>query len=277
MDELLSPQLFVIFRQLVEDHTGLHQRQEDIDTFSEKLLGHMREAGFQTPLDYYYRLRYDDPQGEELRALVDALVVGETYFFREVDALRAAVELVLAPAVRTRGFARAWSAACATGEEPLSLAMLLAEAGILAKCEIVATDVSHRALTRARAARYSGRALRALHDNPSLARLAERWLEPEDGAVRVRPELLSAVTYRSGNLVGPPGEREKGSFDLILCRNVLIYFSDGTIERVVARLSDAMRPDGRLLVGASESLLRFGTRLRCEERGGTFFYTRENK
>lgn len=271
MGATLSPQLFMLFRQMVEEHVGLHQRQEDKEIFAEKVLGRMQEAGFESPLDYYYRLRYDDPRGVERDALVDALVVGETYLFRELDALRAAVDHVIKPAIEKRGAARVWSAACASGEEPLSLAMLLAEAGLLERCDILATDVSGRALARAGRAEYANRSLRLFDLNPNVAGIASRWMELQDRVARPRPELRRAILYQQDNLLGPPALREVASFDLVLCRNVLIYFADDTIRKVVTRLGGALRPNGRLLVGASESLLRLGT-LQCEERGGTFFY-----
>ncbi len=276
MERPLSPQLFAIFRLLVEEHVGLSYRSEDAELLAERIHGRMREVGFESALDYYYRLRYDDPDRAELEALVDNLVVGETYFFRELDPLKASVEHVVARAVRERGRAFIWSAACATGEEPLTLAILLAEAGLLERCEIRATDVSRRALRRAHEGRYGARSLRALAGGAEAARLAERWLEiaPGGETARPRPELLAAIDYRQGNLLGPPSLDELGCFDLILCRNVLIYFAEETILRVVGRLTNALRPGGRLLVGAAESLLRLGTLLQCEERGGAFFYAR---
>ena len=87
--------------------------------------------------------------------------------------------------------------------------------------------------------------------------------------------ITDAVTYRQLNLLDQTSVTTLGSFDLILCRNVLIYFSDETVHRVVTALCRALAPRGRLVVGASESLLRFGTLLHCEERGGAFFYARD--
>ena len=124
MTASLSPQLFAIFSALVEDELGIHYAPEDAPTFADKLAERAAEAGFESILDYYYFLRYDPGAALELHALADALVVGETYFFRELEPARAAVEQVLVPAVERRGRARVWSAACATGEEPLSIAML---------------------------------------------------------------------------------------------------------------------------------------------------------
>lgn len=276
----LSPQLFAIFSSLVEERLGLHYGIEDKRVFADKIFTAMSEAGFDSPLDYYYALRYDDESGGQTVALADALVVGETYFFRELDALRVAISQFIEPAVRQRGRARIWSAACATGEEPTTMAMLLADAGMLPRCEIVATDLSARSLARARTGIYGSRSMRAIADaDPFVRALADRWLMREqsgEGTVgRVARAIVDAVSYRRLNLLDRNDISALGTFDVISCRNVLIYFQDQTVHRVVAALSDALAPQGRILVGASESLLRFGTLLQCEERGGAFFYARD--
>jgi chemotaxis protein methyltransferase CheR len=277
----LSPQLFAILSALVEERLGLHYGHEDVRVFSDKLLGAMTDAGFDSPLDYYYSLRYDDPSGAETDALADALVVNETYFFRELDALRVAIPHVIAPAIAKRGRARIWSAGCATGEEPITIAILLQDAGLLQRTDIVASDISGRALSRARNGIYGQRSLRAIGaEAPADVRaLADRWIvrnEASDAPVaRVARPIVDAIDYRRLNLLDPDAVAMLGTFDLILCRNVLIYFKDDTVQRVVSSLCRALVPDGRIVVGASESLLRFGTLLHCEERGGAFFYAKD--
>ena len=109
--------------------------------------------------------------------------------------------------------------------------------------------------------------------------LGERWItrdQSADGTVgRVARPIADAVMYRQMNLLDKDAVATLGTFDLILCRNVLIYFRDDTVHRVVSSLCRALAPHGRITVGASESLLRFGTLLHCEERGGAFFYTKD--
>lgn len=278
----LSHQLFLLLSGFVEERTGLHYSTEDNPLFSDKVWTRLEEAGFMSPLDYYYFLRYDPRGPAELAALVDVLVVGETYLFREVDALCAAVDHVIRPAVEERGRARVWSAGCSTGEEPYTLAMLLADVNALDRVDLTATDVSNRSLTRARAGLVPQRSLRALAQGSAIAaptslqRIADRWLEPLDGGgARVSPTIVEAIDFRYDSLLEPnlPG---LDALDLILCRNVLIYFKDDVVRRVVEMFARRLRPGGRLIVGASESLLRFGTALRCEERAGAFFYTKES-
>jgi chemotaxis protein methyltransferase CheR len=162
-----------------------------------------------------------------------------------------------------------WSAGCATGEEPFTLAMMCAEEGNLDKVDIVATDVSSKALARARAGKLSARALRASNSTLFLQMLTDRFVK--DGSMSTT--ITSRIDFRRESLMeGAPAERS--NLDLIMCRNVLIYFRDDVVRTVVHALAERLRPGGRLLVGASESLLRFGTFLHCEERSGAFFYVR---
>lgn len=262
----ISPQLFAILTGLVEERLGLHYGPEDAGMLADKLTPRALDRGFDSLLEYYYFLRYDAGADAELDALADALVVNETYFFREADQLRVLVDIL----AESPGRRRVWCAASSTGEEPYTLAMMLAERGILDRVSILASDVSVRALGRAREALYRGRSFRALHDEAR-----SRWFVPEGDGSRVVPEIRRAVTFRQINLRDEATIAGLGTFDAVLCRNVLIYFRDPLVKEVVARLSARLVPGGHLLVGASESLLRLGTSLVCVERGGTFLYKRD--
>ncbi len=263
----LSSALFAILSSLVEERTGIHHGPQDLEIFSSKLVARAIEAGFESPLDYYYFLRYDDPGGREFDALVDSLVVNETYFFREEKPLVILCEDAIRPAVAAGRRPRIWCAACSTGEEPLTLAMLLEERSLLDRVEIVASDISLRALARASGGVYGARSLRVIADASR-----QRWMEKADGGVTVKQELRDAVTWRRLNLADASAVAALGKFDVIVCRNVLIYFAEATVRRVIGSMSAALEDGGRLLVGVSESLLRFGTLLACEERGGAFYY-----
>lgn len=262
-----TPQLFAIFSQLVEAECGLHYGPNDRALFESKLVAHAAELGFESLLDYYYRLRYDDVDGAERQALVQALVVHETYLFRETVALTALCDHYLREVIQRRGRARVWSAACSTGEEPTTLAILLAARDLLDRVEIVASDVSAAAIAKARAGVFGRRALR--DGRPADL---ERYLIPTPTGVRAVEQIASAIQYRVLNLLDEASVRELGPMDAILCRNVLIYFRDSQIVKVIDLLAGQLVPGGVVLVGVSESLMRFGTRLTCEERGGAFMY-----
>ncbi len=266
----MSPQLFVLFTSLVEEVSGISYGTQDSDLFTSKVSDHAMELGYSSLLDYYYRLRYDDKDSHETRRLIEVLLVHETYFFRELPPLVELADNFLVPLVRTKGRARVWSAGCATGEEPYTLAMLLDDRGVLDQVEIIATDISASVLARAEAGRHSRRSLREGHP----AALATRYLEVSPQGVIVAPRIRSGVTFQRVNLIDPGSVSKLGSFDAILCRNVLIYFNEGRVHAVVERMADALAPGGILAVGVSESLMRFGTSLTCEECGGSFFYRR---
>ena len=266
-----STPVLAILSALVEERTGLHYGLLDRALLADKAGLRAAEAGFESLLDYYYFLRYDAGAATEMDALVDALVVGETYFFRELPPLEVLADH--AEALVSRGVRpRIWSAACASGEEPLTLAMLLDARGLLGEIDLVASDISPRALERARRSRHGPRSLR---DGAPPA-LVERYLRREpDGAIHVRAGLAEAISWRRVNLQDPAQVAAVGPAHAVLCRNVLIYFSDETAAKVVERLADALHPGGLLLVGISESLLRYGTNLLCEEHGNVFLYRRQ--
>jgi chemotaxis protein methyltransferase CheR len=146
------------------------------------------------------------------------------------------------------------------------VAILLAQRGLLPRVEIVASDISARALAQAARGEYGRRSLRALPPG-----LSEAWIRVTGDTARVSPALCSAIRWRRVNLIDAGQILALGRFDAIVCRNVFIYFSDETLDRVAGLLLNALEPDGHLLVGATESLLRFG-KFVCRERGGAFFY-----
>jgi len=175
-------------------------------------------------------------------------------------------ELVL-PQVLAGRRPRIWSAACSTGEEPHTVAMLLAASGILDEVELVASDISSTVLARARTGRFSRRALR--QDMPAFA---APWLTVTPREITVDPRFTAAIQWRRLNLLDQDAVTAMGMFDVILCRNVLIYFSDDTVRRVVTALAGQLVSGGALFVGIAESLLRFAIPLSCEEQGGIFLY-----
>jgi chemotaxis protein methyltransferase CheR len=263
----LSPQVFAILNALVEERTGLHYDLGELELFADRATPRVVERGFDSLLDYYYFLRYDAAADAELALLVESLVVNETYFFRELPALKALVDDVVPQLIAAGVRPRIWCAACATGEEPLTLAMLLDEAGLLNQAEIVGSDISGRALAHAKAGLYKRRSLRALP--PAVV---GRWLEGDEHGMRVAPHIAKAVAWKRVNLVDEREVSILGPFDLIICRNVLIYFRDRTIEQVISNLWQRLNADGVLVVGASESLLRFDVAFACEEHRGAFLY-----
>ncbi len=263
----MAPQVFSILSALVAERAGLHFDATHAAIFGDKVAARALEVGFDSLLEYYYFLRYDAAGQTELDLLIEQLVVGETYLFRELAPLEVAITRFVLPAIDQGRRARIWCAACATGEEPHTVAMILAARGLLNEVDLVASDISNAALRRARAGRFGRRALRG-----EVPAFAARWVRADPEGVSVEGRLTDAIQWQRINLIDGASWPEMGLFDVILCRNVLIYFADDTARRVAANLARRLRTGGALLVGISESLLRFGTELRCEERDGVFLY-----
>ncbi len=210
----------------------------------------LRERGL-TDLDGLVSLLLEGSDRGVGDQIVDALLNQETSFFREApvfDTLLDALKAVEAEGRRPR----IWSAGCSTGQEPLSLAMLLAErrdeTGV-AIPEIVATDVSETALARGRSGRFTQFEIqRGLP-----IRRMMRWFDGQGEEWVARPELVSAVTFRRMNLVAdrPPA----GPFDIVLCRNVLFYLDPVLRAAVFERLASVLRPGGLLVLGAGETVI----------------------
>lgn len=212
----------------------------------------MRKLGFGAFPDYYRHVQ-SDRTGTALVELIDALTTNHTSFFREQTHFDFLVQRVFAE-YRGHGPMRIWSAASSSGEEPYSIALtareyLGAQSPILPR--ILASDISTRMLETASKGIYKAERF----DGGIAPWLRKHLLRGEDrrkGWYRMRPEILGMVEFRRVNLIEPLPD--VGRFTVIFCRNVMIYFSRETQEKLVNRLADCLEPGGYLFVGHSESL-----------------------
>ena len=271
----LPDQTFALLRNLIHDRTGLFYENGRRDLLADKLSPCVVERGFDSFLDYYYFLKYDPDAPAEWRQVADALSVGETYFWREMDQIHALVN-VLAPeyfAAGRRNPLRIWSAACASGEEPLTIAMALNEAGWFerAPIEIYATDASPSAIEKARRGVYRGRSFRSL--SPVLR---AKYFTKEENGWRIAPELHARVQWAVANLLAEDEVARFAAAPVIFCRNVFIYFSPDAIRKVVRLFAERMPTPGYLFVAAAESLLRVTTDFELDEIGGAFVYVKRD-
>ncbi|MEO5939177.1 MAG: protein-glutamate O-methyltransferase CheR [Sphingomonas sp.] len=188
-----------------------------------------------------------DRNGPLADRVVDELLNQESSFFRDAPVFDAVAEAISAVPAGRR--ARIWSAGCSTGQEPLSLAMMFAEKLDDHMPEIVATDVSEAALSRAKAGRYTQFEIQR---GLPIRRMMQ-WFDTVDGEWVAHPGLTRMVSFRRMNLVADP--LPIGRFDVIMCRNVLLYFSLDLRRKVLARLAQVLRPDGVLVLGAGETVI----------------------
>ena len=265
-----------VLRDLVHERTGLFFDAPRTDTLAERLAPLVVGHGFRSFLDLYYLLKYDETGAlPAWHAVFDALAVPETYFWREIDQIKAIVCRVIPELVRrARGEAvRIWSVPCASGEEPLTIAMALEEAGWFdrAAIEIHGSDASPAAIARARAARYRPRSMRALPPH-----LAEKYFSQVDGAFVPAAALHQrVVSWTTVNLLAPDEVVPFARSPVVFCRNAFIYFSSHAIRRVVDTFASAMPTPGYLCAGASESLLSVTTKFTLEEIDGAFVYVKQ--
>lgn len=249
---ILADPFYPLLKQAVLDHTGLGYYSSKDDDLSARLARRMiarRAPGCGT----YLRMMED---AAEMNLLVAELTIGETYFFRHAEQFEALREAVIPELLeRNRGLRRLriWSAGCANGAEPYSLALLLWEhfGAALAGWDvrIVGTDINETSLCRARAARFNQWAFRE-----APAGFAERYFERVGKDWVLRREFTPWVSFCRQNLAKdpPPFGENCEPADLILCRNVMIYFSQQILVQTTARLWNALAPGGWLMVGHSE-------------------------
>jgi chemotaxis protein methyltransferase CheR len=203
---------------------------------------------------------------------MDAFSVQETYFWREFAQIRTLVELIVPTWFKgsTKPL-RIWSAACATGEEPFSLAIALQEAGWGGHpISIRASDASEAALARASSGIYRERSFRALPPG-----LRERYFQPVSEGTRILRDQLPPVSFSRANLISPGDIADLAAAEIIFCRNVFIYFSPEAIRRTVRLFARAMPDNGHLFVGASESLLKLTDQFELRDVNDAFVYLRK--
>jgi chemotaxis methyl-accepting protein methylase len=205
-----------------------------------------------------------ETDAEAFQDFVDRVTVQETAFFRHPQQLEFLGETLLKTLPEPLVI---WSAACSNGQEPYSLAILLEELGL--KGTIYASDISSRALARTRAARYEGRELGGLSEERRA-----RFLKPVDGMFEFVPEIRNRVKVARHNLATDTPPMPRGTCHLVLCRNVLIYFSNEETVAFLRRLHAHMPVGGHLMVGGTESLLHVTDVFEIERRDRVYLYRR---
>lgn len=249
LDEAEFPEL----ARLIGDAVGI-----GLDSYKDRCLRRriavrMRACGVHTYRDYAEHLSRTPEEYERLR---DALTINVTRFYRNPETWAYLGRAVLPGLLhRTRGRLRVWSAGCASGEEPYTIAMLLAEAAAaagrpewLAAVRIDATDVDRTSLERTRTARYRPE---ALVDLP--VALRDRWFQLENTEWVVSDSLRRLVTVHAIDLGRDPPPAPR--YDLICCRNVVIYFEREVQGRLFERFTAALAPGGYLVLGKVETLI----------------------
>jgi chemotaxis protein methyltransferase CheR len=236
---------------LVYEKSGITLHDGKRALVAARLQKRLRQLGMSSYNEYLARLSHDRG-GEELTVLLDAIATNHTSFFREPQHfafLRDQVAPALADKART-SVVEGWCAASSSGEEPVTIAITLLEAGI-ERFRILSSDLSTKALTVARRGTYK---VNRLQDVPPalLRKYFQRGLGAQEGLARVVPEVRQLIVYRALNLIAM--DRIDRVFDFIFCRNVMIYFDKIVQQRVVSMLEQHLAPGAHLFISHSESL-----------------------
>ncbi|EKD09114.1 CheR family methyltransferase [Limnospira platensis] len=277
----LSESTFIILRDLIHDRTGLYYESSKRDLLADKVYPRLVDKNFDSFLDYYYLLKYDPDADGEWKCLMDALSVSETFFWREFDQIRVMVDVLL-PSLIDKYKAgspshdwpmcrpiQIWCAACSTGEEPISIAMALQEAGWFDKLpiNIYGSDASPRAINKAKEGLYRQYSFRAIPP-----KIQDKYFDKEGDNWRIKPSIHKRITWQVANITSPQEIANFRNINFIFCRNVFIYFSDKSIQKTVKLFSERMAESGYLFISASESLLKFETDFKLIDIRQAFAY-----
>jgi chemotaxis protein methyltransferase CheR len=241
---LLSDADYGRFREMLQSRTGISLGDQRKSLVAGRLIKRLRQLDTTSFADYYQRV---SGCSREQQIAIDLLTTNETWFFREQVHFDFLAQEVL-PSLRQQEKVRVWSAACSSGEEPYSLAMLLDRQLPAGNWEVVASDISSRVLEHARRGEYAN----TRTDGISSAD-RQRYCRPGPGnGFTVAEELRRRVRFEQVNLIAPLPAL--GSFDVIFLRNAMIYFNRQTKAKVVAQLLPQLKPGGYFIVSQMESL-----------------------
>jgi chemotaxis protein methyltransferase CheR len=255
----LSAASFKAIRELIFSVAGITMTHEKEELVKARLATRLRELKIGAYEEYLERIQTDRV---ELSNMVDVLTTNKTSFFREPHHFDYLIRNVFPRWRAERRPRRVWSAGCSSGEEPYTLGMLVREHLPTVEVRVLATDLSLRVLNRAKLARYSAQAISEIR-----ADLRAKYLRPatgsDAGSYEVTRDVTGLVSFARLNLMGD--WPMQGPFDLILCRNVMIYFSDETRTTLARRFAELLAPDAPLFIGHAESLNALDQPLRLLE------------
>ena len=252
----MSDEEFKLLSDLIYNYCGLTFTGSQKILFQKRVKSRVEKLRLSSFKEYYQFLKYDPKKEEELKTLVDILTVNETYFFREPAQFDALLNHVL-PELSKNGHKqiKIWSAACSTGAEPYTIAILLKEKQPLDsshRIDIIGTDISISALEEARKAVYTEAAFRSTP--PQIKQ--KYFTKTQEGYYQLKPEIKRMVTFRYLNLLNKTQMSMMKNIHVIFCRNVLIYFDVEAKKKVVESFYQSLVKGGYLFIGQSESLFK---------------------
>lgn len=276
---MMTDETFRLLRDFIYENSGIYFSDMKKPQLENRLILRLRANNLSDFDKYYYMLKYDPQAGKELRCLFDSVTTNETSFFRSPPQIQAFQEKAL-PEILDRKqemgnkTLRLWSAGCSTGDEPYTMGIVVHE--ILRdkipdwNVKIVASDISEKALRSARAAMYNEYTLRSVS-----AEIKKKYFMHNGSQYKIKDDIRLLVELQYLNFNDSKQVRLMKGFDIILCRNVLIYFDDTAKKRFVSQLYDNLNPGGYLFIGHSESLHNISRAFKLVHFPGALGYKKE--
>lgn len=255
----LSDDVFRLLRDLIKEYCGMYFDDNSKYILEKRLSKRVKSHHLNDFRDYYRLLLYDKRREEELSFIVDVLTVNETYFFREMSQLKTLSEEILPELKNTNRDTkkiRIWSAGCSTGEEPYTIAMMVLEQGLFWgwDVEILGSDINQRVLQHARRGIYRKNSFRTTEEH-----YMEKYFINENSLYKINDNVRRLVNFSCLNLLDPFKVKFVGEMDVILCRNVLIYFDQEARKKVIKGFHERLMEGRYLLLGHAESLMNIST------------------
>jgi len=276
---MMTDETFRLLRDFTYEHSGIYFSDMKKPQLETRLMLRLKANNLSDFDKYYYLLKYDPQAGKELRCLFDSVTTNETSFFRSPPQIQAFQEKALPEIIAKKQelgdkSIRLWSAGCSTGDEPYTMGIILRELlrDKLSEWDvkIFASDISEKALRSARAASYNEYTLRSVPPE-----IKQKYFVQNGSLYKIKDEIRMLVELQYLNFNDSKRVRLMRGFDIIFCRNVLIYFDDTAKKRFVAQLYDNLNPGGYLFIGHSESLHNISRAFKLVHFPGALGYKKE--
>ncbi|MDQ7045639.1 MAG: protein-glutamate O-methyltransferase CheR [Sulfurimonas sp.] len=274
MAHLLSTENFTKIGEFIYRKTGIYlEKDKHYEKLAKYIDKRAEELGVDSFRKYFFKLRFDDADADEFQALMNAITVNETYFFREKDQFEALVNHILPElhaTMPTNRPLRILSSPCSTGEEPYSMILHIVEEGDIVEkrdIEVVGIDIDSTVIEKAKAAKYTERSVHAIPKN-----ILNKWFDKKSFGYDLGEDLQGSVDFQVANIFDKAQMRKLGKFDVIFSRNMLIYFDDASRKEVAMTFYDMLNPGGYVLLGHAEYMSRIVSVFNAKKVDNTLIY-----
>jgi len=274
MSHLLSKENFLKMSEFIYRKSGiLLEDDKHFDKLSKHIESRINVLDFDSFRKYFFKLRFDDKDGEEFQELMNSVTVNETYFYREKDQFEVLANKILPELHKILPSSkpiRILSSPCSTGEEPYSMILHIVEEGDIVEkrdIEVVAIDIDSTVIEKAKKAKYTERSVHAIPKN-----ILAKWFNKKSLGYELGEDLHGSVDFQVANVFDKEQMRKLGKFDVIFSRNMLIYFDDASRKEVAMTFYDMLNPNGYVLLGHAEYMSRIVSVFRAKKIDNTLIY-----